>query len=204
MTKEETSLRKADIIDKLEDARNIIRCELKEGRFSIHARFSGGICICELPIETGQLITKLPYCSRWIHEKCAQLELSETKTKSKASMLTEKLSEQAIKKQAIWKDDLVELARLSFLGKWSLDYWIEDTAISVQILDLFGLHKLTRGWRFSSEKTRQKYAQKIEKEFARHKGWICRICRRLIWVEKSVERGIGPVCYKHIQKEGGV
>jgi hypothetical protein len=113
-------------------------------------------------------------------------------------MLIDKLASQAIRKEAVWREDLLELAKLAFLGEWSIDYWLEDTVIATQILDLFGLHKLTAGWRFQSDKARIKYAQKIEKEFAKHKGWICRRCRRLIWVEKSVERGIGPVCFKHI------
>jgi len=189
-----------DAIDKLQEIGKIIHSEMREDRFSIHAKFAGGICICGLTIQINELITRLPYCERWIHDKCAEIELSKNKQISKASLLIEKLAKQAIEKQAIWKDDLVELAKLVFLGKWSSDYWIEDIPITVQILSLFGLHKLTKGWRFSSDKARQKYAQKIEKEFARHKGWICRICRRLIWVEKSVERGIGPICYKHVME----
>jgi hypothetical protein len=133
----------------------------------------------------------------WIHARCADLDASTTKADSKAFQLIQAIGKQAVAKQAVWRDDLLELAKLAFLGTWSVDYWLEDRVLAVQILGTFGLHKLTRGWRFSSEKMKQKYAQKIEKEFGWHKGWICRKCRRLIWVEKSVERTMGPVCYKH-------
>jgi len=189
-------------IDQLELARKTIREEIAQDKFSIHARFSGGECICGELIEEGEFITSIAHCPRsWIHLRCAELEMSETKRQSKAWVLVEKLAKQAIDKEAVWRDDLLELAKLAFLGKWSLDYWIEDTVMATQILDLFGLHRLTTGWRSSTDKARQKYAQKIEKEFAKHKGWICRICRRLIWVEKSVKLGIGPVCRKHLAQE---
>jgi len=186
-------------LEQLSKVRKEIRNNIHQDKFSIPARFSGGICICGQPILMGEEITK-PYDCRWLHTKCAELDRSDSKVTSYVALLTDKLAQQAIEKQALWKDDLLELAQHTFLGEWSKDYWLEDIPITVQILDQFGLHTLTRGWRFSSEKTRQKYAQKIEKEFAKRKGWICRICRRLIWVEKSVERGIGPICYKHQTK----
>jgi hypothetical protein len=185
-----------DVISKFKEARKTIRSELYKNRFAVRAMFSGGICLCGAMIETGELITRPPHALRWMHVKCAELDASDSKTPSKASRLAEKLAEQATRKQAVWRDDLLELAKVTFLGQWGIDFWIEDTIITTQILDLFGLHKLTAGWRFQSDKARQKYAQKIEKEFARHKGWICRLCRRTIYVDKSVERGIGPVCFK--------
>lgn len=188
---------RTNMIDKLDEARRMVRSELCKNRFATHAMFSGGICLCGKEIQTGQLITKPP-TFRWIHADCADIDASDSKSPSKASILIEKLVNQATQKQAVWKDDLLELAKLAFIGQWSVDYWLEDNILATQILDIFGLHRLTAGWRSQSDKARQKYAQKIEREFAKHKGWICRRCRRLIWVEKSVERSFGPVCYKHI------
>lgn len=192
-------VQEVDVISKLDEARKTVRSELYEHKFSVRAMFSGGICLCGKMIQTGDLITRPPHSPRWMHLQCAELDSSDSKQLSRASEFTEKLAEQAHNKQAVWRDDLLELAKLTFLGQWGIDYWLEDTVITTQILDTFGLHRLTAGWRYQSDKARQKYAQKIEKEFAMHKGWICRICKRLIWVEKSVERGIGPVCYKHIK-----
>lgn len=189
---------KTDVIDKLDEARKTIRAELYKNRFATHAMFSGGLCLCRKEIQIGQLITRPPDSPRWIHADCADIDASDSKPQSKAGILIDKLVNQATRKQAVWREDLLELAKLTFLGQWSVDYWIEDTILATKILDLFGLHKLTAGWRYQSDKARQKYAQKIEKEFAKRKGWICRRCRRLIWVEKSVERSFGPVCYKHI------
>jgi len=189
-----------DIISKLDEVRKTVRAELYEYKFSTRAMFSGGICLCGQMIQTGDQITRPPHSPRWMHLKCAELDASDSKPQSNAFRLVEKLAEQAINKQAVWRDDLLELAKLTYLGQWSKDYWLEDIIITTQVLDCFGLHKLTAGWRYQSDKARQKYAQKIEREFARHKGWICRICRHLIWVEKSVERGIGPVCYKHTEE----
>jgi len=195
-----TKMEAADIISKLDEARKTVRSELYKGKFSVRAMFSGGICLCGTMIQEGDLITRTPHSS-WMHLKCVELDASDSKPPSKASQLTVKLAEQATRKQAVWRDDLLELAKITFLGQWGTDYWIEDTVITTQILDLFGLHKLTAGWRYQSDKARQKYAQKIEKEFARHKGWVCRICRRTIYVEKSVERGIGPICFKKHPQE---
>ena len=185
-------------IDDLDTIRQKIKEEIKKGEvFSIPAKFSGGQCICGDFIEEREPITIIPLWNKWIHEKCANKERLETKDQSKAAILTNKLAVQAINKEAVWREDLIDLAKLTFLGKWSVDHWIADQMVTTKILDMFGLHKLTTGYRFGSDKMMRKYAQKIEKEFAKRKGWICRRCRRLIWVEKSVELGIGPVCYKH-------
>lgn len=190
------------IIDQVEEARQKIRKDLKKDNFWIYAKFSGSYpCLCGKPIQEGEQITRILYCNRWIHLDCANLDRSDDKAQSKAFSLIQKLAKQAKEKEAVWRDDLVELAKLAFLGQWSVDYWLEDTILAESILTIFGLHKLTKGWRFSSDKAKQKYAQKIEKEFAKRKGWVCRRCRRLIWVEKSVELGFGPVCKKHLEKE---
>jgi len=191
------AVQEADAISKLDEVRKSIRSEFYNNKFSIRAKFSGGTCLCGETIQEGDSITRPPHSPRWMHLKCAELDASDSKAQSNASRLVEKIAEQAVQKQTVWRDDLLELARFAFLGRWSIDYWIEDTALTEQILNMFGLHRLTAGWRNQSDKARQKYAQKIEKEFAKHKGWICRMCRRLIWVEESVERGIGPVCYRH-------
>lgn len=188
-------MKESTMIEKLSEIRITLRNEIHKNKFSVPARFSGGMCLCGRPIQIGERITRLPY-SPWMHLECAELDGSDSRIPSKASQLTDKIAEQAIKKQAVWRDDLLELAKSTFLGQWSKDYWLEDLEITFRILDLFGLHKLTKGWRYHSDKARQKYASKIEREFARRKGWICRVCKRLIWVEKSVERAIGPVCYK--------
>lgn len=186
----------ADVFSKLDEVRKAVNADIHGHKFAIHAMFSGGMCLCGKMIQTGDLITR-PLGAPWMHLKCAEMDASDSKTPSKAAQLIEELVDQALRKQAVWRDDLLELAKLAFLGQWSSDYWIEDTIITVKVLDTFGLHRLTAGWRIHSDKARQKYAQKIEKEFAKHKGWICRICKHLIWVKKSVEEGIGPVCKKH-------
>ena len=190
------------VIEQLEEARQKIRQELRQDAFSIHAKFSGDYpCLCGKSIQQGEEITRVVYCNRWIHTECADIDRSDYKWESKAFGLIRKLAEQARDKEAVWRDDLLELAKLAYLGKWSIDYWLEDTILTENILTIFGLHKLTKGWRFSSDKAKQKYAQKIEKEFAKRKGWICRRCKRLIWVEKSVTLGIGPICRKHVLEE---
>jgi len=193
---EKYMMEQQQVIDKLEEARQKIRKDLQHEDFFIYAKFSSDYpCLCGKPIQQGEKITR--YYGRWLHLDCANLDRSNEKPQSKAYGLMQKLVKQTREKEAVWRDDLVELAKLAYLGQWSADYWIEDKELTYAILSVFGLHNLTRGWRFSTDKAKQKYAQKIEKEFAKRKGWICRICRRLIWVEKSVERGIGPVCYKH-------
>jgi len=186
--------------DKIEEAREIIRSDLYHDGFLTHAKFSGSLpCLCGERIQVGEEIMKPIGYPYWIHKRCGDLDESKTKPTSKAFTLILEITAQATKEQAVWRDDLLELAKLAFLGKWSVDYWLEDRDLVVHILDRFGLHRLTAGWRSHSDRVLQKYAQKIEKEFGKRKGWICRICKRLIWVEKSVQRGIGPVCYKHSQ-----
>ncbi len=186
-------------IEKLEEARTWVRDQIRGNPFSIYAKFPGGPCLCGDMIQVGEQITTIPYHTRWVHAKCADRERSDDKPRSKARELMDRVAAQAINKEAVWRDDLLELAKFAFLGRWGEDHWIEDVVLTTQILDIFGLHRLTTGWRFGSDKAQRKYAQKIEKEFAKRKGWICRVCRRLIWVEKSVEIGIGPVCLKHQQ-----
>ena len=193
-----------DPIEALEIVRKRIQDEINSGEdFYINSKYSGSLCICGEFIVEGERITHIPLWNRWIHKKCADKERSQNKQVSKASILTDKIVKQAIQREAVYKPDLIELAKLSFLGKWGSDQWIADQIITTKILDMFGLHRLTTGYRFGSDKMMKKYAQKIEKEFAKRKGWICRRCHRLIWVEESVERGVGPICNKHIiRKEG--
>jgi len=184
-----------NVLERLSEARIELRNDIHRDKFLIPARFSGGICICGNPILVGEEITR-PFDCRWIHLKCAELDRSESKPQSLVAKLVDKLAVEAIQKEAVWRDDLLEVAKDAFLGQWSKDFWLEDIPITVQILGQFGLHTLTRGWRFSTEKTKQKYASKIEKEYAKRKGWICRRCKRLIWIEVSVQRGMGLVCDK--------
>lgn len=186
-------------VESLNVLRNDIQDEINRGEdFYINAKFSGGLCLCGEQIIEGELITQIPLWNRWVHKKCADMERDPNKAISRAFTLTNKIVKHAIQKEAAWKPDLIELAKLSYLGKWSKDQWISDQIITTKILDVFGLHRLTTGYRFGSDKMMKKYAQKIEKEFAKRRGWICRRCKRLIWVKESVERGVGPVCNKHI------
>ena len=191
-------------IDEVNAARTRIGDEINAGDvFAIRAKFSGGLCLCGEIIQEGEMITRIPLWNRWIHEKCAERERDPDKPKSKASILTDKIIEQTLKTETVYKRDLIELAKLSFLGNWSEDHWVEDQIITTKILDVYGLHRLTTGYRFGSDKMMKKYAQKIEKEFAKRRGWICVRCKRLIWVKKSVEAGMGPVCRKHVEKMRG-
>jgi len=191
-----------DPIEALTIVRSRIQDEINSGEdFYINSKYSGSLCICGGFIIEGERITHIPLWSRWIHKKCADLERDPNKPASRASILTDKIVKQATQREAAWKPDLIELAKLSFLGKWGSDQWIADQIITTKILDMFGLHRLTTGYRFGSDKMMKKYAQKIEKEFAKRKGWICRRCKRLIWVKESVERGVGPICQKHINRK---
>lgn len=197
-TTEQHELR--DPLDELETVRGRIRTEITDGDvFSIPAKFSGGVCLCGDIITEGESITQIPLWRRWIHEECADKERNTEKAPSKASILTEKIIEQANQKEAVWKPDLIELAKLSYLGKWQIDHWVEDQIITTKLLDMFGLHRLTTGYRFGSDKMMKKYAQKIEKEFAKRRGWVCYRCKHTIWVKESVERGLGPVCNRHVE-----
>jgi hypothetical protein len=185
----------------MDEARMQIRKELREDRFWFPERFEGSQpCICGKPLLLGEKITRMNYCYRWIHLECADRDRSDDKPQSRAFSLMQRLAQQAKEREAIWRGDLIELARLVFLGEWGVDYWVEDQMLATHIINSFGLYTLTRGERFSTDKGRQKYAQKIEKEVAKRKGWICRRCRRLIWVEKSVNIGMGPICLKHLPK----
>ena len=192
-------------IDEVNAARTRISDELSAGDiFAIPAKFSGGLCLCGEIIQEGEKITRIPLWNRWVHEKCANMERDKNKPKSKASILTDKLINQTLKTETVYKPDLIELARLSFLGKWSVDHWVEDQIITTKILDVYGLHRLTTGYRFGSDKMMKKYAQKIEKEFAKRRGWVCVRCKHTIWVKESVEAGMGPVCRKkHAAIYGG-
>ncbi len=187
---------KGKVIYQLEQARTECRKTLSCDAFSFTAKFGSDYpCLCGKLIQQGEQITRVPYCSRWIHTACADLDRSDDKPKSKAFELIEKLANQANETQGVWKEDLLNLAKTAYLGKWSEDYWLEDTILATQILDIFGMHKLTIGIE------RRTYASKLEKEFAKRKGWICRRCRHLIWVEKSVNLGVGPVCRKHLAED---
>lgn len=186
----------------LSDLQNKAREEIPQIMREIVAKYSWGTCICGKKIEIGEKITRHPYFGYWWHSSCVELDMSKDKAPSKSEAMINSLIKKTRDNDTVWRDDLLDLAKNAFLGKWSVDWWTEDAIITFWILDFFGIHRLTKGWRTQTEKGREKYAQKIELEFSRHKGWICKRCKHLIWVEKSVERGIGPTCYKHeLEKE---
>jgi len=104
-----------NVLSKLEEAKKTVRAELRKDRRSIPAMFSGGICLCGKMIKMGDVITRPTYSLGWMHDECAELDASDSKVSSKASNLIEKLADQAIRKQAVWRDDLLEIYMVSVL-----------------------------------------------------------------------------------------